>query len=138
MIFSALYRISYYFFSLIDISLGDSWASINNFFMLFFGFMKYIFFGMLLIVGISRLVKLRTCEINEKKIHLITGIFCITLSTGILFNWFTLLLLFVIDPLPDGLIFLFIGFHDNVGSYSRIIVESNAAIYPYEQTIYYA
>lgn len=55
-----------------------------------------------------------------------------------LFNWFTLFLMFILDPLPDRLIFNFINFAGIIDPFTmNRIMDISASIYPHEQTIYY-
>jgi len=140
----------------IDDILGglEAWCeAFNEFAVIFFGYLKYIFAFLLLVIGISTLLKLRGHYIRQRlkdvdkgfakldkldKPRLILGTIYIVIGFGILFNWFTLFLLFVLDPLPDRLIFNFIDFYGGIDpSLMNRIMDINAAIYPHEQTIYY-
>ncbi|TKJ18343.1 MAG: hypothetical protein CEE43_18345 [Promethearchaeota archaeon Loki_b32] len=48
-------------------------------------------------------------------------------------------MIFVLEPLPDRLIFNFINFHGIVDPYTmNRIMDISTSIYPHEQTIYYA
>ncbi|GAH80168.1 unnamed protein product [marine sediment metagenome] len=66
------------------------------------------------------------------------GAVYIVLAFGILFNWFTIFLLWALEPLLDRLIFNFINFHGIIDPYTmNRIMDISASIYPHEQTIYY-
>jgi len=133
----------------------EAWClAFNEFAVIFFGYMKYIIVFILLAIGISTLLKLRGNYIQERmknldkemkdinkfrKPRLILGTVYIVLASGILLNWFTMFLLWALEPLPDRLIFNFINFHGFFDPYSmNRIMDINASIYPHEQTIYYA
>ena len=130
----------------------EAWCeAFNEFAELFFGYLKYIFAFMLIIIGISTLLKLRGYYIRERmknsgdklssmldKPRLILGTLYITIGFGIMFNWFTLFLLYLLDPLPDRLIFNFIDFYGGIDpTLMNRIMDFSAAIYPHEKTIYY-
>jgi len=126
---------------------------INSFIELVFGYMKYIFFGILLIIGISTLLSLRGKYFLERiryskeqklvdnpmtKPRMILGILYIIFAFGILFDWFTYFLLFVLDPLPDRLIFNYISLSGIIDPFAtNNISDISKAVYPYEKTIYY-
>jgi hypothetical protein len=138
-----------------DLIIGlEKWCiAFNEFAVLFFGYLKYIFAFILLAIGISTLLKLRGHYIRQRsnkldddiknldkftKPRLIIGTLYITIAFGILFNWFTLFLLYVLDPLPDKLIFNFLNFNGDIDpTIMNRIMNINQAIYPHEQTIYY-
>ena len=131
----------------------DVFIEVNYFIELLFGYLKYVFFGILLIIGILTLLSLRGKYFLERlryskeqklennpmtKPRLILGSFYIVFAFGILLDWFTYFLLVVLDPLPDRFIFNFItlsGTFDPFGlnNFSDI----SKAVYPYEKTIYY-
>ena len=127
-------------------------VAFNNFFEIFFKYIKYIFVIVLLVIGILTLLKLRGFYFHSRpkngknmkvkdqfhKPRLILGIFYIIFALGILFNWFTYFLIWILDPLPDRLIFSFINFNGDIDPYyMNRIMDINSAIYPHEQTIYY-
>jgi len=69
---------------------------------------------------------------------LILGTVYIVIAFGILLNWFMIFLNWILDPLPDRLIFNFINFHGIIDPYTmNRIMDISASIYPHEQTIYY-
>ena len=132
----------------------EAWCiAFNEFAELFFGYMKYIIVFILLAIGISTLLKLRGHYIQEsmgnddvdiKEINhfrnprLILGVVYIVLAFGILFNYITYALIWILDPLPDRLIFNFINFSGIVDPFTmNRIMDISASIYPHEQTIYY-
>ena len=98
----------------------ESFNVLNNFFILFFQYMKYIFAFILLILGILTLLSLRklyfdkklvNTNVNEdflRKSRLIVGSVYIIMGSGILFNYLTYFLILILDPLPDQLISNFI------------------------------
>lgn len=133
----------------------EAWfLALNEFAVIFFGYMKYILVFILLAIGISTLLKLRGSNLQERSNNadkeiteinkfrnprLILGTIYIVIAFGILFNWFTLFLQWILDPLPDRLIFNFINFHGIIDPYiMNRIMDINASIYPHEQTIYYS
>ena len=131
----------------------DLFIEINYFIELLFGFLKYIFFGILLIIGILTLLSLRGKYFLERiryskeqkladnpmtKPRLILGSFYIVFAFGILLDWFTYFLLVVLDPLPDRLIFNFIALSGTVDPFAlNNISDISKAVHPYEKTIYY-
>jgi len=132
---------------------NDIFVEINSFIELFFGYMKYIFFGILLIIGILTLLSLRGKFILERlryskeqkladnpmtKPRLILATFYIVFAFGFLLDWFTFFLLVVLDPLPDRFIFNFITFSGTIDPFGlNNISDISTVVYPYEKTIYY-
>lgn len=135
------------------IGLESFCIAFNEFAEIFFGYMKYIIVFILLAIGVSTLLKLRGNYIQERmkninvniddinhfrKPRLIIGTVYIVLAFGILFNYITYGLMWVLDPLPDRLIFNFINFSGIIDPFTmNRIMDINASIYPHEQTIYY-
>ena len=133
--------------------LNDWFIFINNFLELVFFYLKYIFFGILLIMGILTLLSLRGRYFLERlrysqeeklannpltKPRIILGSFYIVFAFGILFNWFTYFLIIILDPLPDRLIFNYIEFAGIIDPFQlNRISDLSLAIYDYEKTIYY-
>ena len=132
----------------------DNWfITINNTIELFFGYMKFIFFAILLVIGILTLLSLRGKYFLERiryskeekladnpmtKPRLILGSVYIVIAFGILFNWFTYFLIAVLDPLPDRLIFNLIPLSDSISWFDlNRLLDINKVVYPYEKTIYY-
>ena len=126
---------------------------INSFIELVFGYMKYFFSGILLIIGILTLLSLRGKYFferirysEEKKLadnpmtkpRLILGSLYIVFAFGILLDWFTYFLLAVLDPLPDRLVFNFIPLSGIIDPFAtNNISDISKTVYPYEKTIYY-
>ena len=135
------------------LNFNDLFIEINSFIELVFGYLKYVFFGILLIIGILTLLSLRGKYFLERITHtkakeladnpmtkprLILGTLYILFAFGILLDWFTFFLLAVLDPLPDSLIFNFItfsGINDPFGLNN--ISDISKVVFPYEKTIYY-
>lgn len=133
--------------------IDNSFIAFNSFVELLFGYFKYIFFGILLIIGILTLLSLRGTYFLERiryskeeklkdnpmtKPRLILGTGYIIISFGILFDWFTYFLIVVLDPLPDRLIFNFIQLPDTINLFDlNRISDISQVIYPYEKSIYY-
>ncbi len=144
------------FLSVIDQFLpnfDELFIELNSFIELVFGYMKYVFFGILLIIGILTLLSLRGKYFLERiryskeeklannpmtKPRLILGAFYIVFAFGILLDWFTYFLLAVLDPLPDRFIFNFISLSGIIDPFAlNNISDISKAVYPYEITIYY-
>ncbi|MHA1488580.1 MAG: hypothetical protein ACTSRI_02860 [Promethearchaeota archaeon] len=135
--------------SLLD-GVNDWCKDYNNFFMIFFQYVKYIFVFILLFIGLLTLLRLRGIYIQTrlrnlkktekevdqlKKVCLILGIVYIFLAFGILFNFLTYFLIWFFDPLPDKLIYNFIDFHGVIGpQYMNRIKDINNSQYPCEKT----
>ena len=132
----------------------DLFIEINSFIELLFGYLKYVFFGTLLIIGILTLFSLRGKYFLERiryskeqklsdnpmtKPRLVLGSLYIVFAFGILLDWFTYFLLVVFDPLPDRLIFNFISLSGIIDPFAlNNISDISKSVYPYEKTIYYA
>ena len=151
-----IYLIRLKFLSIIDQflpNLDGLFIEINSFIELFFGYMKYIFFGILLIIGILTLLSLRGKYFFERiryskeqkladnpmtKPRMVLGILYIVFAFGILLDWFTYFLLAVLDPLPDRFIFNFISLSGIIDPFAtNNISDISKAVHPYEKTIYY-
>ncbi|MFX1303305.1 MAG: hypothetical protein ACFE9X_08105 [Promethearchaeota archaeon] len=128
----------------------ENWCiAFNNFFLIFCKYMKYIFVFIILSVGILTLLRLRGVyrqsrlvgKNNEEdpfiKPRLILGCSYIVLAFGILFNYVTYFLIWILDPLPDRLIFNFISFSEIDPFYLNGIMDISVSQFPYEKTIYY-
>ncbi|MFX0059553.1 MAG: hypothetical protein ACFE8J_14745 [Candidatus Heimdallarchaeota archaeon] len=134
--------------------LDDVFSNVNGFLEIFFGYLKYIFFAILLAIGLLTLFSLRGKYFLERlryskeekladnpltKPRIIISSVYLVIAFGVLFNWFTYLLIIVLDPLPDRFIFLFIqlsGITDPFGL--NIVADISQATRPFEATIYYA
>jgi len=125
----------------------------NRYASIYFQFFKYIFVVVLIGCGILTLLKARgiyfksrafSKEKEENKIDSLTkprlfiGSAYIIIGSGILFNYLTYFLIWILDPLPDRLIFNFINLIDIDPYALNRITDINLAIYPHEKTIYYA
>ncbi|MFX1392918.1 MAG: hypothetical protein ACFFAH_05005 [Promethearchaeota archaeon] len=132
----------------------EKWCmAFNNFAVIFFIYMKYIFVFILLSIGILTLLKFRGIYKTERlrggkhdpknenqlyKPRLMLGIFYIFMALGIAFNYLTYFLIRCLDPLPDRFIFDFINFSGRIDSKDLNRIEDiNAAKYPHEKSIYY-
>jgi len=131
----------------------DLFIEINSFIELLFGFLKYVFFGILLIIGILTLLSLRGKYFLERiryskeqkladnpmtKPRLVLGSLYIIFAFGILLDWFTFFLLAVLDPLPDRLIFNIITLSGTIDPFGlNNFSDISNVVYPYEKTIYY-
>jgi len=128
-------------------------AVINNFFELSFFYMKFIFAGIMLIMGVLTLLSLRGRYFLERlryskeekladnpltKPRLIIGTLYVIIGFGVIFNWFTYFLIFTLNPLPDRFIFVFIEFTGSVDPfYLNRVSDIQLAQLEYEKTIYY-
>ena len=105
-----------------DIILGlESWCvAFNDFFLIFVQYIKFIFVFIILAIGILTLLRLRGIYLQPRlkkvekdedtltKSRLILGTLYISFAFGILFNYGTYFIIWILDPLPDRLIFNFI------------------------------
>jgi len=129
--------------------LEDWCIEFNNFMILFFSYLKYIFGFILLIIGILTLMRLRgvykthrVYSFYEKKgmvkPRIFLGVFYIVFAFGIFFNFMIYFLMFSLDWLPDRLIFNFLNFSGGIDSeFLNGIKDIEASKYPHERTIYY-
>ncbi len=128
----------------------ENWCVVfNNFAIVFFWYMKFIFSFIFLAIGTLTLLKLRgiykfertTKEAVENKLkraRFTLGIFYLTAGLGILLNYLTYFLIWILDPLPDRFIFDFINFSGYIDpKYLNRIEDIEASKYPHEKTIYY-
>ncbi len=143
---------SFYLLDDIIIILENFCIEFNRYAFIYFQFLKYIFVIVLISCGILTLLKLRkiylksraySSDKEENKVdpltypRLIVGTAYIVFGSGILFNYLTYFLIWILDPLPDRLIYSFINIID-VDPYAiNRIADINLAIYPHEKTIYY-
>ncbi|TET61859.1 MAG: hypothetical protein E3J52_00485 [Promethearchaeota archaeon] len=124
----------------------------NQYALIYFIFFKYLFVFLLIGCGVLTLLKARGIYFRSRafsskkdenktnsltKPRLIIGIAYILIGFGILFNYFTYFLIWILDPLPDRLIYRFIDLIE-VDPYAiNRITDISSAIYPHEKTIYY-
>ncbi|MFX1411143.1 MAG: hypothetical protein ACFFA6_12380 [Promethearchaeota archaeon] len=135
------------------IGLEQFCIAFNGFAVIFFGYMKFLLAFILIAIGLMTFLRLRGIYIQprlrniDKTVvehdqldnpRIILATIYIIIGFGIIFDWFTLFLIAVLDPLPDRLIFSFINFHGYIDPYYlNRISDLNATVYPHEQTIYY-
>ncbi len=129
----------------------EDWCLIfNQYILIIFKYLKFGFILALSFLGILTLIKLRGIYFekervieksdhnNFKNIRLVVGLLFIFLAIGIYFNFLTYLLLFILDPLPDGFILNFLAF---IGAIDPILINRlehvSSETYPHEATIYY-
>ena len=124
----------------------------NQYAHIIFIILKYIFVIVLIGCGVLTLLKARglyfkSRAFSEKdenktdsltKPRLILGTAYIVIGSGILFNYLTYFLIWILDPLPDRLVFSFINLIDIDPYAINRITDIHLAIYPHEKTIYYA
>jgi len=134
--------------------LDEVFSNVNGFLEVFFGYLKYIFFAILLTIGVLTLFSLRGKYFLERlryskeekltdnpltKPRIIISSVYLVIAFGVLFDWFTYFLIIILDPLPDRFVFVFIqlsGITDPFGL--NIVADINHATRPFEATIYYA
>jgi len=124
----------------------------NQYALIYFMIFKYLFVFILIICGILTLLKGRRIYFRSRafssekeenkpsaltKPRLIVGTAYIVIGSGILFNYLTYFLIWILDPLPDRLIYSFIDLIDLDPYAINRIADINSAIYPHEKTIYY-
>ena len=110
-----------YFYQNID--WGFDWVS--NIFSILFVFLKYILSFILIILGILILFRFKKNyskynvntfqnNLDEKIVvklsHMVLGVLYIIFGIGILSNLLTYFLIWVLDPIPDRYLFVFINF----------------------------
>jgi hypothetical protein len=125
----------------------------NQFAQVYFIILKFLLVIVLIGCGILTLLKARGFyfksrafssenDYNKKdqfmKPRLIVGIGYIVIGFGILFNYFTYFLIWVLDPIPDRLVYSFISLVEIDPYAINRITDIRLAIYPHEETIYYA
>jgi len=128
----------------------ENWCIVfNQSFLLFFQYVKYIFVFIIISVGILTLLRLRgvfrqsRLKGIEKQddsftvIRVCLGCCYIFVGVGILFNYLTYFLIWILEPLPDKLIYNFLDFSWFNSSYIYGNLDLNNLIYPHEKTIYY-
>ncbi|MHA1805515.1 MAG: hypothetical protein ACTSU4_13440 [Promethearchaeota archaeon] len=78
-------------------------------------------------------------ENQLKNARIFTGVLYLFFGFGIMFNYFTFFLIFLLDPLPDKIFFEFINFHGMIEPRTLNRIEDvETALYPHEKTIFYA
>ncbi len=129
---------------------------INSLFFLFFSYLKYIFAFILILLGTLILLKFRGIhrhdrlindsedsrndwKVNLTKSHIMTGTLYIFMGFGIMFNFLTYILIWLLEPLPDRLVFEFIAASWIFDSeYIYCLSDINSTLNSYEQTLYFS
>ena len=134
-----------------DILIGlENWCiAFNNYFLILCKYLKYIFVFIILTIGLLTLLRLRGVYRQSRlvskekqedpfiKPRLILGCSYIVLGFGILFNYITYFLIWILDPLPDRLVFSFIEFSGIDPFYLNRLTNLSTCQFPHEKTIYY-
>jgi len=128
----------------------ENWCTgFNNFFIILCNYLKFFIVFIILFIGILTLLRLRGIYRQSKLMgvkkeedsfgipRLILGILYIFLAFGILFNYITYFLIWILDPIPDKLIYNFIDFNGIDPFYMNRIKDISASQFPHEKTIYY-
>jgi len=133
--------------------LEDFCLSINEFFLTFFGYMKYLFAIILMILGVLTLLRYRGIYLHQrfrnktykneelkeklKKSHVFVGILYFFMGFGMLFNYLIYILIWVLDPLPDRFFFDFINVGNIIKPYDMLRISNiELALAPHEATIF--
>jgi len=136
-------------FNYIIAGLENFCIAFNDLFLILCQYLKYIFVFIILTIGILTLYRLRAVYrqsrlINKEKQEdlfikprLILGCSYIVLAFGILFNYITYFLIWILEPLPDKLIFSFIEFSGIDPKYLNRLNNLTECQFPHEETIYY-
>jgi len=121
----------------------------NDIFLILCQYLKYLFVFIILSIGILTLYRLRGVYrqsrlVNKEKQEdlfikprLILGCSYIVLAFGILFNYIKYFLIWLLDLLPDRLIFSFIEFNEINPNYLNRVSNLSECQFPHEKTIYY-
>jgi hypothetical protein len=128
----------------------ENWCmAFNDFCFVFYKYIKFIFVFILISIGILTLLRFRGMYRQSMLINsenktdtlrtprLILGCTYIFLGLGILFNYLNYFFIWILEPLPDRMIYKFIVFIDIDPFYLNGIMDISASQYPHEQTIYY-
>ena len=125
----------------------------NQYAHIYFIIFKYIFVIVLFGCGVLTLLKARGIYFKSRAFHkekeenktdpltkprLIIGTVYIVIGSGILFNYLTYFLIWILDPIPDRLFFNFINIFDFDPYAINRISDVNLAIHQHEKTVYYA
>ena len=124
----------------------------NQYALVYFTIFKYLFVFLLIGCGVLTLLKARRIYFRSRafssakdenktdsltKPRLIVGTAYIVVGSGILFNYLIYFLIWILDPLPDRLIYSFIDLIDIDPYAINRITDISSAIYPHEKSIYY-
>jgi multisubunit Na+/H+ antiporter MnhG subunit len=128
----------------------ENWCLVfNDYFLIFCKYLKYIFVFIVLFIGVLTLLRLRGVYRQSRlmgtekkddsftKIRLVLGLSYIFLAFGILFNYLTYFVIWLLEPLPDKLIYNFIDFNGINPFDLNGIKDISLSQYPHEKTIYY-
>ena len=128
----------------------ENWCmAFNKFILIFYKYFKFIFVFIIISIGFLTLFRLRGVYRQERlvnsdnkietfrKARLILGLCYLFLGFGILFNYLIYFLIWILDPLPDRLIYSFIDFSGIDPFYLNGIRDISASQFPHEKTIYY-
>ena len=143
---------SYYLLDDIINILENFCIAFNQYALIYFTIFKYLFVFLLIGCGVLTLLKARRIYFRSRafssakdenktdlltKPRLIVGTAYIVIGSGILFNYLTYFLIWILDPLPDRLIYSFIDLIDIDPYAINRITDISSAIYPHEKTMYY-
>ncbi|MBY8987270.1 MAG: hypothetical protein KGD61_02360 [Candidatus Lokiarchaeota archaeon] len=143
---------SYYLLDDVIHILENFCIEFNRYALIYFRIFKYILVIVLIGCGILTLLKARGIYFKSRafssekdgnktdpltKPRLIVGTTYIVLGSGILFDYLTYFLIWILDPIPDRLFFNFINIFDFDPYAINRITDIHLAIYPHEETIYY-
>jgi len=128
----------------------ENWCmAFNKFILIFYKYFKFIFVFIIISIGFLTLFRLRGVYRQERLVNsdnkietfrkprLILGLCYLFLGFGILFNYLIYFLIWILDPLPDRLIYSFIDFSGIDPFYLNGIRDISASQFPHEKTIYY-
>lgn len=129
----------------------EKWCiEFNKFSVVFFIYLKFIFVFIMLSIGMLTLLKLRGIYLQTRKAkiepdedklktpRLALGSIYIFFAIGILFNYLIYFLIWILDPLPDRMIFNFLDLSSDIDPhYMNRIEDIEKCKFPHEKTIYY-
>jgi hypothetical protein len=136
----------------IIIYLENFCIAFNQYAHIYFIVFKFVFVFVLLGCGILTFLKVRGIYFKSKvfpkanldiktdpltKPRLIVGTIFVVMGSGILFNYLIYFLIWLLEPIPDRLIFSFFCLEEIDPFALNRISNINMAIYPHEKTIYY-
>ncbi|MFX1492757.1 MAG: hypothetical protein ACFFBZ_00590 [Promethearchaeota archaeon] len=137
-----------YFYQNID--WGFDWVS--NIFSISFVFLKYILSFILIILGILILFRFKKNyskynintfqnNLDEKVVvklsHMVLGVIYIIFGIGILSNFLIYFLIWVLDPIPDRYLFMFINFMGVFNPWGLNGINELSSLTSLERTIFY-
>ncbi|MFW9784664.1 MAG: hypothetical protein ACFFFB_20455 [Candidatus Heimdallarchaeota archaeon] len=129
----------------------ENWCiAFNDFCFVFYKYIKFIFVFIIISIGVLTLLRLRGVYRQSRLINsdkktdtlrtcrLVLGCTYIFLGLGILFNYLTYFIIWILDPLPDRMIYNFIDLISIDPFNLNVIMDISASQYPHEQTLYYS